>query len=326
MSKAKQNVRLSKYKHFSSDERLELAILRKKGYSVRDIADALGRSPSSVSRELQKNSVKGAYDPIKAKQKARVRRWYSKYQGMKIQEDRKLQAFVREKLQKSWSPDAIAGRWRRDTGDTLSPETIYKYLYSTYGQSFCRYLRYKQYRKKKQRHLKDLRYGIKNRVFVDKRPLIINQRKRYGDFEGDTLGKSKGERETLVGIIERKSRYILAKKVSTLADTVKGFKELLVSVAVKSLTLDNGFENAHYEELGISTYFCHPYSSWEKGQIENAFGLLREYIPKKKSLTHYTNKDIQTIINTINQRPRKCLKYRTPKEVFEENILQANTS
>lgn len=326
MSKARQNVPLSKYKHVSLDERLELAILLKKGYSLRDIADALGRNPSSVSRELQKNRVNGVYDPQKAKQKARNRRLYSKYQGMKIQENKKLQQFVTEKLQRSWSPDSIAGRWRRDTGDSLSPETIYKYLYSVYGQGLCRYLRYKQYRKKKRSQSGNLKYGIKNRVFIERRPQIINQRKRYGDFEGDTLGKPKGEQETLVGVIERKSRYILAKKVSTLAATIQGFDELLHMLPVKSLTLDNGFENAHYEELRISTYFCHPYSSWEKGQIENAFGLIREYIPKKRSLMHYTNSDIQIIIDTINQRPRKCLNYRTPKEVFEERILRTNTS
>lgn len=324
MKTVRQNVPLSKYKHFSQAERNELAILLKKGYSRRDIGYALGRSPSSVSREITNNSVNDTYDPSKAQNKVRTRRLYSKYQGMKVVENPYLRQYIEEKIKLSWSPDAIAGRWRRDTGDTLSPETIYKYLYSMYGQSLCRHLRYKQYRKKKQRQVKDLRYGIKNRAFIDKRPLVINQRRRYGDFEGDTLGKSRGEQETLVGVIERKSRYILAKKVPTIADAIEGFKDLLEPVPAKSLTLDNGFENARHEELEISTYFCHAYSSWEKGQIENAFGVLREYIPKKKSLVYYTNEDIQTIIDTINQRPRKCLLYQTPQEVFEKHVLQGN--
>ena len=238
----------------------------------------------------------------------------------------KLERYVREKMEESWSPEQIAGRWKRETGDTLSPDTVYKYLYSYQGKPWRMYLRYKHARKTKKVAVKDKRWGIQNRVFIDQRPAIIGQRKQYGDFEGDTLGKPHREPQTLVGVIERKSRYILARKVDRLGNTIEGFQELLAHAAAHSLTIDNGFENARHEEIGIPVYFCHPYSSWEKGQIENAFGLLREYIPKRQSIRSYTNEDIQVIVTTINQRPRKCLGFRTPKEVFEENVLQTNTS
>jgi IS30 family transposase len=101
-----------------------------------------------------------------------------------------------------------------------------------------------------------------------------------------------------------------------------GFKHLLMPLPVRSVTFDNGVENARYEELGVPTYFCHPYSSWEKGQIENVFKLLRWYIPKKSNLAHYSQADISAIVNHINSIPRKILGYQTPKEVFEERFLK----
>ncbi len=182
-------------------------------------------------------------------------------------------------------------------------------------------MKYKRYGKKKRKQVKSVKETIKNRVFIDQRPEIINQRLRYGDLEGDTLGAPKYTKETLVGLIERKSRYILAKKISRLKEAMDKFKELLNPIPALSLTLDNDPENARYQALGIPTYFCHPYHSWEKGSIENAFSLIREYIPKKKNLTNYPQEETDAIVETINNTPRKCLGFRTPKEVFEEQYL-----
>lgn len=313
-----------RYRHFTKDERNEISVLLKKGYSIRDIAYALGRNHSSVSREINRNSVNGVYDPKKAQHKAYVRRKHSKYQGMKIRENPWLEDYVKKKMKQQWSPEQIAGRLKLETGGELSlkPDTIYKYLYSSYGQHLCKYLKYKRYKKRKRKRVKSVREIIKNRVFIDQRPKIINQRRRYGDFEGDTLGIARNTKGSLVVLIERKSRYILAKKISQLKQAIDGFKELLHPIPVLSLTLDNGPENARYQELGVPTYFCHPYHSWEKGSIENALGLIREYIPKKSDIADYSDEEISAIVDTINNTPRKCLGFRTPEEVFKEQLEQ----
>ena len=308
------------YTHFSRTERFELSILRQKGYSLRIIAKAMNRSPSSVGRELKKNAVLGEYQPKKAHHKAHVRRKYSKYQGMKILECPTLERYIKDKIQLSWSPEAIAGRWQKETGLSLHHTTIYKYLYSAYGQRLCVYLRYQRHGRKRRVKIKTKKQLIPHRIFIDNRPAAVATRERYGDFEGDTMGVPKYTRETLAAVVERKSRYILVKRINRLKYAVAAFQTLLQPLRVKTLTLDNGVENVHYERLGIATYFCHPYSSWEKGAIENVFKLIREYVPKKASLTNYTDEYIATIVATINNRPRKILGYKTPYEVFKENL------
>jgi len=310
-----------RYQHFKQEERNEIAILLKRGYSVREIAYALSRSPSSVSREIKNNSVKGKYNPCKASHKAYVKRKYSKYQGMKIRENPEIENYIERKLMLSWSPESIAGRMKEDLGVSVHHTVIYKYLYSQYGQHLCKYLRCKKYKRSKRMKTKSVREIIKNRVFIDQRPEVINQRSRFGDFEGDTLGIPKHTHQTLAAVIERKSRYMLARKVSRLKNAMEGFKKMFQSLPALSLTLDNGVENTRYPELGIDTYFCHPYSSWEKGSIENAFGLIREFIPKKSSLKKYSQSDIDAILELINGRPRKCLGWKTPAEVFQEQLL-----
>ena len=218
-----------KYAHISKVERYEISILLKKGYSMRDIARTLGRSPSSVSREIVKNSVNEGYHPAKAYYKAYVRRRYAKYQGMKIREHLGLEKYIEEKMKLSWSPEQIAGRWKRDTGQVIHYTSIYKYLYSAYGQGLCQHLRYKRYKRKKRIRIKSPREIIKNRVFIENRPEIINQRERYGDFEGDTLGTPRGSNETLAGMIERKSRYILAQKIARIREAMDAFGRTLIS-------------------------------------------------------------------------------------------------
>lgn len=317
-----------RYKHFSKTERLELSILLKKGYSLRDIGRVLKRNPSSVSREIRRNSVKGVYDPPKAHHKAYVKRKYAKYQGMKIRGNPEIETYIQEKITLGWSPEAIAGRLPIDSGGRLSVHhtTIYKYLYSVYGQHLCQYLQYKRYRKKKRKGIKKGREIIKKRVFIDQRPEIVNQRARNGDFELDTLGTPKSSRETIVGAVDRKSLYFVAQKIPYLKQAMVAAKRLLKPYQVLSLTLDNGPENAKYQMLGVPTYFCHPYSAWEKPIIENAFRRLRRYIPKKSCLSGYSDEQIQVIIERMNNIPRKRLGWRTPKEVFfQEQMTQSQS-
>ena len=319
-----------RYKHFTKDQRNELSVLLNKGYSIRDIAYALKKNPSSVSREIKRNRVKGQYEPLKADHKAYRRRWYAKYQGKKIMTNSWLRDYIEEKMKIGWSPEQISGRIKLENNNQslISSKTIYKYLHTVYGQHLCKYLKYKRVRKRKRNQVKSIQEIIKNRIFINQRPKIIGQRLRYGDFEGDTLGIPRRTKETLAALIERKSRYILAKKIEQLKYAVEGFKSLfnLLPAPALSLTLDNRPENARYPELNVSTYFCNPYHFWEKGSIENAFGLIREYIPKKKDLAGYSQQEIDAIVDTINNTPRKCLGFRTAKEVFEECYLSKRLS
>lgn len=309
-----------RYTHFSKTERLELSILLKKGYSIRDISRELRRNPSSVSREIKDNSVNGEYDPHKADHKAYVKRKYSKYQGMKVRENRWLEEYIQKGLQQYWTPEEIAGRLSFEYGHSvISFKSIYKWLYSVHGQLFCEYLPSKQYRPERRKGKKQAKVLIPNKVSIEERPRIINIRARCGDFEGDTLGVPKRTLETLAGIADRKSRYFLAKKIARIKYAVDGFKKLSSSlIHLYSFTFDNGVENVRHQELGVSTYFCHTYASWEKGSIENTFKRLRRFIPKKAFLKDYSDKDIAAICDIMNNTPRKCLGWRTPKEVFEE--------
>lgn len=309
-----------RYTHFSRTERLEISVLLKKGYSHREIGRALGEHHSSVSREINLNSVNGEYNPHKAHHKACVRRKYSKYQGMKIQENHWLEEYIRGKLQRFWTPEEIAGRLSLEYGHSvISFKSIYKWLYSPFGQSLCIYLPSKKYRPRKRRGKKLKKTIIPNRISIEERPEIINIRARCGDFEGDTLGVPKGNSETLAGMVDRKSRYFLAKKIPRIRYAIDGFKRLSSSlIHFYSFTLDNGPENVRHQELEVSTFFCHPYSAWEKPTIENSFQRLRRFIPKKSRLNDYSDQDIANICDIMNNTPRKCLGWKTPKEVFEE--------
>jgi len=309
------------YRHFGESMRMELAILRGKGYAMRDIASALNISHSSVVRELKRNAVKGQYDPGKADHKACYRRKYSKYQGMKLRNVEGLEDYVKEKLQAGWTPEEIAGRLKMENGKTIiSFKGIYKWLYSAYGLSYVRCLPYRKMYRRKRKGKKTKHSLIPNRVWIDARPVIIEERRRVGDFEGDTLGKPKGCPETLVGMADRKSRYFLARKVQVLRRSMEdGFHVLLRGLEACSLTLDSGPENVRHESLWIPTYFCHPYHSWEKGTIENTFQRLRRHIPKRADLKAFPDEVIAFIVERMNNTPRKCLGYRTPAEVFKEH-------
>lgn len=319
------------YRHFSQSDRDEISILLKKGYSHRNIAEAIGKNHSSVSREINKNSrINGVYDPKWANLKAYKKRRNSKYQGMKISENNRLETETAQGLVSGWSPEEIAGRLKYlNRGRTvISAKSIYKFCYSSRGQYLSRYLPHQQYQPKKRTGCKIAKTMIPNRVFIDFRPKAVALRLRFGDFEGDTLGRPGHEPETLVGAVERKSLYFIGCKMPRLKYAMDGLNNILSAhrTIVKSLTLDNGVENASYKKLHIKTYFCHPYSAWEKPVIENTFGRLRRFIPKKSSLSRYSNDEISAIIESMNRTPRKKLGFRTPQEVFNELSIKSFNS
>ena len=307
---------MKRYQHLTRAERLEFSILVKKGYSLRAIARVLKRSPSSLSRELKRNKTKGRYCPVRAWQKTRFRQTHTRYQWQKIREYPYLEKFIIAKLKLYWTPERIAGRLEllNNNQAVVSVKTIYNWLNSRWGKPYRKYLKYGKRRRGKK---KGQASHIKNRVSIEERPVIINNRGRLGDWEGDTMGVPRDSKETLPVLVDRKSRYLLAKKVSQLGYTIEGFKEMLNSVEFsKSLTLDNGLENIRWQELKIDTYFCHPYSAWEKGSVENVIREIRYHIPKKSRLESYSDERISDIVNKLNHTPRKVLGFRTPFEVL----------
>lgn len=310
-------------KHITKSDRLEISILLKKGHSLREIAAALKKSHSSLSREIRRNSTNVIYDPLKAQAKSRHRRKQSKYQGMKIRGNRELEKYVSVGLHQYWTPEEIAGKLRTLHGHTIvSHNAIYKYLYSASGQHLCQYLPSQRYRRKPRKDKQDRKEIIKDRIFIDLRPAIINNRERFGDWEADLLGQPQYTTGAIAGVEERLSRKLLLSKQTGHSHAMNGFKQMLHPHRhlSHSITLDNGTENVSYKQLELSAYFCHPYSFWEKGGIENSFQRLRRFIPKKSSPMLYTQHDLDAIMEIMNNTPRKCLGYKTPNEVFNEHV------
>lgn len=313
------------YQHFKDVERKELSALLKKGYSRSFCAKALGKNASSVSREINRNSrCKGIYDPINAGHKAYVKRLRSKHKGMKIRKHPWLETYIIEKLQRAWTPEQIANRlWYENENETvITHKIIYQWLYSPFGQPYCKYLPSRRYYRRKRTGSKQAREIIKDRVFIDHRPQIVNTRAEFGHCEGDTLGAPKSSRERIAATSERMSRKLFAVKVGRLKYSMDGFKKLLnpYQKVFLSWTLDNGVENVRYKETNLTTYFCHPYSSWEKGSLENSLGRLRRFIPKKARMEEFSQRQINCFLRLMNNTPRKCLGWRTPNEVFNEQL------
>jgi IS30 family transposase len=319
---------MNTYGQVKKAERLEIAILLSKNYSDAEIAHALGRHRSTVYRERTKNMVKGQYHPIKANAKAYTRRKYAKYQAMRIVKDMKLRQYIETKLLvEHWSPEQIAGRLASESGlQPVSAPTIYKYIRSPYG----RQLEYELDLVKKKRQKSKQKWqhkvtALENRVFIDQRPASINNRSRFGHWEADFIvgGKQYGNGSLLV-LHERLSRYTLIAKLE--ARTVREVEDVLIEALpiignFESLTLDNDIAFRQHLKLSqlikAPIYFCQPYHSWEKGGVENANKLIRQYVPKGCDISNYTQQQIWQIQHLINGKPRKILGYKTAKEVFE---------
>lgn len=314
----------SNYKHINGVERKEIALLLEKGYSIRDVARTQGRSPSSISEEISKNSVKGRYDPEKADRKARTRRKQSKYQGMKVRENELLSKYVTEKIKEDWSPEEIAGRIKKIDHHIpyASRGAIYKYISSAWGCALEKYLRYQRGGRKRSEQKAS---KLEDRTFIDKRPKIIEKRRRFGDWEGDFIVSGKSGKGALLVLHERKSRYVLIKRILdlTIENVHRYIFELTGGVIMNTLTLDNDIVFKKHKELsallGVNVYFCHPYHSWEKGGVENSNKLIRQYVPKRSDISAYSDEYVQIIQDKLNNRPRKCLAYKTPLEVMREN-------
>jgi IS30 family transposase len=315
----------------SDAERSEISILKERGCGIREIARALGRSPNTVSYELKQNSVDGVYDPLKAKQKSRVSRRSRRYQWRKIEHNPDLRAFVIEKLEAhDWSPDAIAGYLKNEQSvlPTVGKDQIYAWLYSAYGQPYCQHLLSQRYKPKRRAETKTDRIMIPDRVSVTERPLAVEDRKEAGHWEADTVvsGKGTGGKVALAVAQERTTRLIGAMLIPNLkpGSFTRAATAMLANKQAHTLTLDNGIENKHHSSITdaagvrIPTFFCDPYSSWQKGGVEHANKMLRRYLPKGCDLGNYTQAQVDDFVAKINNKPRRCLGYKSALQLAEE--------
>lgn len=335
MRKAKKS-----YSHIKKEERNEISILLKKGYSLADIADVLHRDKSTISREVKRNRRKirqkggtrdSSYEAKIAHFKARNRRRDARYQGKKIWQNKKLLNYLEKRIRKGWNPEVVSGRMTLENQPFYASKTaIYDFLYSPYGQYLCQHLPSRRYRRRKRRKKKTKKTLIPNRVGIELRPEVINLKREYGHFEGDTIvsGRKWQSKKAISVIYERALKYLDLKKINSLKPDLnnQAIEKMVEDLEVfQSLTLDNGIENTKYEELKkklqIETYFCDPYSAWQKPGVENVNKLIRRYISKGSDIADYSDKYIENIAERLNNIPRKSLGYKTPKEVMIENGL-----
>ena len=316
-----------KHKHLSLEERHYIETSLKKGDSQNMIAKALNRSQGTISKELSRNRGERGYRYKQADRFTNARH-REKPKATKMTD--KIKLFIKEQLESHQSsPEQIAGRLKKEQNISLHHETIYRYIIQDKkdaGEMYL-HLRHKQkpYRKRYGSASTNSAKGIPERVDIDERPEIINNRQRVGDWEGDTVigAMHKG---AIVTLDERVSKLRLAlPMVGKFAlNTKEAIIELLEPLKpfVKSITFDNGKEFAKHKEMAsileCDTYFAKPYHSWERGQNENANGLLRQYFPKGMSFIDVARKEVIEAIHKLNSRPRKCLNYATPYEVFKE--------
>ena len=320
---------MKKASKLTNTERSEIDILHDKGYSARAIAKALGRSPNTIASELKRNCYQdGRYVAASAKHKAYVRRKYAKYQGKKIQENDELRSFIIEKLSEQWNPDEIAGYLKAnpDLNMYASKTAIYEWLRSQWGQKYCPLLYSKSYQLKPHQQHQTSRVMIPDRISITERPVAALDRVEPGHGEYDSIVSSKrsGSTAALAVLTERTSRLVRAELVASLKP--EAYAETIVYLAkdlsVKTLTTDNGIENKRHslitEKTSAPVFFTDPYSSWQKGGVENANKMLRRYFPKGTDFATISQTDVDEALRRINNKPRKILGYKSSLQVAKE--------
>lgn len=310
----------------------------KQGKSLRSIAKKLGRSHTTLARELQKNCKYGrAYLPCTAqKRHDRVTKRQRYHAPLK---NPLIYLFVREKLRLHWSPETIVGRLKCETEQTeaISKDTVYSYIYKTKKRrrDFIKFLTRKHTRRRPHtgRSVQNIS-KIPNAVSIDKRHYLVGTRTTIGHWESDLMEGVRGEPKALSVEAERVTKCV---KLTLVLNKTSNQKTQALETALaplpkrfkKTITVDNGSENHHHtvwnDSLKVKIYFTHPYHSWEKGTVENTIGRVRRYIPKGSSLAAFTQKDIKSIENQMNNTPRKSLGYKTPAEMVRE-VLQYKTA
>ena len=313
---------MKQYHPLTEYQRYQLAALRKEGSSQKTMAANLGVHPSTISRELCRNRGQRGYRPHQAHQKAQQR---CQQAAKAVKMTSEVIAQVEEKLRQEWSPEQIAGWLPRSSGMSLSHERIYQHVRADRqaGGTLYRHLRQSHKKRKKRYGKPDSRGQIRDRVSIEQRPGVVEEKSRMGDWEIDLVVGRK-QHGALVTLVERRSRYTLIGKVAT-----KQAEEVATTTIdllepqkqhTHTITADNGKEFAAHQRitkaLQAQVYFAHPYHSWERGRNENTNGLIRQYFPKGTDFEPVTDADIQQVMDRLNHRPRKVLGFRSPYEVW----------
>lgn len=327
-------MRIGYYTHLSLDERELLTIGLAQELSLRGIAQQLGRSPSTLSRELRRNGrgARSHYRPSRAHRLAQARSRLPR-RPRRLTEKR-LRKYVRWALSRNWSPDQIAQRLHReypeDMSQRISHETIYKELYLRPRGHLKEELKSCLRRQHKYRYPrkgdKERRGRIPNMISIHDRPAEIDDRQVPGHWEGDLI-VCKASSAAIGTLVERVTRLVIMVKMedSTAETAQRNFARKLRRIPAdlrRSLTYDRGREMSQHEKLaqsiGIKVYFTDPHSPWQRGLNENTNGLIRQYYPKGTDLTPVTQRDLNRVAELLNTRPRKTLGYQTPLEAYEE--------
>jgi IS30 family transposase len=314
------------YNHLSVAERNQLYTLRMiEKLSMSLIAKKMNRSKSTISRELKRNTdeMTKNYFPDTAKEKMKTRRKQAKgkFKNTSLETIEEIKA----RLEKYHSPEQIAGRMKNEGLKSVSYETIYQMIYDDYQElgTDKKYLRQKQ-KQRRRKGVKQKRGGIPNRVGIEHRPEIADLKTEIGHWESDTMVGC-NHMGIVVTHVDKASKYLLAglaknKTVQQINEvTIELFKDVQTEFC-KSMTFDNGREFCGHQEiaerLGLSCFFANPYHSWERGLNEHTNGLIRQFFPKDTNFKIVKQEDFQIAVDLINDRPRKSLDYRTPREVF----------
>ena len=308
------------YTQLTQEERYQIHALMKAGHSFSDIARILGRSKSTISREVRRNKGLRGYRPKQAHRLAQERRKANGSGRIPVETWR----WVDRLLRGDWSPEQISLWLAEEKQLPVSHEWIYQYILrdKRAGGDLHTHLRCQKPRKKRYGTY-DRRGRIPNQKSIEERPAIVEHRSRIGDWELDTI-IGRNHSGVLVSLVERKSRLVLLAKVpnKTAQSVHQAILDLLgpLEDRVYTLTADNGKEFAHHEAiaqaLSADFYFAHPYASWERGLNENTNGLVRQYFPKRRDFTTITETEVRMVMDKLNNRPRKCLGMKTPNQVF----------
>ncbi len=311
------------FRHLNQSDRDRIEALLDAGHLQEEIAGILQVDAGTISREIKKRKRKnGRYEATTAQNKANVKRSRSKYQGMKIEKYPELRARVISELKDHRSPDEIAGRMKQEkTSPRVNANAIYKWLYSIWGQQYCRYLCTKRYKKKKQRKTAK-REMIPDRISLKQRP--EKGEHAEGDLFVSPIKTGTPRSGALVCVPSAKflaGAMIANKKPAVMARAVK---KIISKIAVSDLALDNGIENKDHKQFGIDAYFADPHSPWQKPHIENGIGLLRRwFVPKKTDLKNVSENQLQNYLHILNGKYRKSLGYLSAYEVaMERGIIQ----
>jgi IS30 family transposase len=316
------------YIHLTARDRYVISHLHSQ-MSYREIARRLGRHHTTISREIKRNKPPhSTYWYYFIERDVELKRHTAR--SFRRQSHLPLVKYVEDKLRLDWPPEAISARLKLDYPNDgrmrISHETIYRwaYLVAEEGGDIHYHLRRRHKKRRKQKRYGSGRRFIAGRIPIHQRPAIVADRERFGDWEGDTLEGARGT-GGLATHVERKSRYLVAaklcdKKAATMnAQTIRAFTKL-PRVMRQTLTVDNGSEFSQFKELEkkarLTVYFADPYAAWQRGTNENTNGLLRHYFPKGTDFRTISEEEIELIVKKVNNRPRKCLNYRTPHEVF----------